>query len=220
MRLKLNRSSIALGAIGLMWVSGAGAEAGRPATRPAHAAVQSEKLLQLPARDSEGHMRWKSYEQMHDFFVTGFINSEGFGLSRMPTPRQMARRSTLYLDGTDFRIGGVQLLSTPEGEKPFVYDTKGDATMRSISKADRRGLHAFEADAVAQLKAGKDAVMEVDHGLPVVIGAVRAGDECVNCHQVKKGDMLGAFVYPLIPVEELQTGLTKPTTQPSKALKK
>ena len=217
---RIRFSSVALGAMGLMCAAIAAAQADRPATRPAHETVNSEKLVQLPTRDSEGHMRWKSYEQMHDYFVTGFINSDGFGLSRMPTPRQMARRSTLYFDGVDFRIGYVQLLSTPQGEKPFVYETKTDVTMRSISDAGRRDLRAYETDAVGQLKSGRDAVMTMDHEQPVVIGAVRAGEECVSCHQVKKGDMLGAFVYPLVPVEEVQAQRAMPTSRPSKASKK
>ena len=217
MRVKLRSSSIALGAIGLMWVAGAGAGVDRPATRPAHEAVHSEKLIQFPTRDAEGHMRWKSFEQMHEYFVTGFISSDGFGLARMPTPRQMARRSTLYFDGVDFRIGNVQLLSTPAEEKPFIYETKSDVTMKAISDAGRRDLRACETDAVAQLKAGRDAVMTMDHGQPVVIGALRAGDECASCHQVKKGEMLGAFVYPLVPVEDVQAQRLMPTSRPSKA---
>jgi hypothetical protein len=35
-----------------------------------------------------------------------------------------------------------------------------------------------------------------------VVGPIRAGDECLGCHKNKRaGDMLGAFVYSLQPMQ-------------------
>jgi hypothetical protein len=149
-------------------------------------------------------MEWKDYDQMHDYFVEGFVNSPGFGRSRMVTPRDLARLSTLYIEGVSYAIGEIQLISTREEAEPFVYDTRGDATMRATRDAGHRPLKAPEANAIKQLKAGKDAVLVANGSRPMIVGAVRANESCLDCHQAKKGDLLGAFTYPLNPVDEPQ----------------
>jgi hypothetical protein len=59
----------------------------------------------------------------------------------------------------------------------------------------------WERQAVRDLDNSQRLIVEkrADRGLRVV-GAIRAGDECLGCHKDKHaGDMLGAFVYTLVP---------------------
>ena len=189
--------------------------ASSPSTQPSPTHNPAPRVSGLPAWDQAGHRRWKDYQQMHAYFVEGFINTEGEGLGRMPTPRSMARFSTLYIDGVDYRIGNVQLISIPDDANPFVYDTPADASMKSIHRAARRPLLPHEITAVRQLKAGSHAVLVADGTRPVLVGALRATESCLACHEGTKGDLLGAFTYPLVPDQPLFIETLKPTTRPA-----
>ena len=193
-RGRIVRGCFVTGCVALLWSAHGGATT-QPAERMPH-------VVELPQPDENGVRHWRSYEQMHDYFVDGFVNSEGAGLSRMPTPRQMARWSLFYMEGTDYGIGNVQLVSLNKGEKPFAYDTRGDASMKSIHGAKHRSLSQQELRAVGQLNAGRDAVLAGNQDGPLIVGAVRATASCLECHQVKEGEMLGAFVYRLVPREQ------------------
>jgi Protein of unknown function (DUF3365) len=62
-------------------------------------------------------------------------------------------------------------------------------------------MTAWERQALRDLDAGQRLIVEkqADRRLRVV-GAIRAGGECLGCHKDKRaGDMLGAFVYTLVP---------------------
>jgi hypothetical protein len=53
---------------------------------------------------------------------------------------------------------------------------------------------AFERRA---LDAGDDTVTENSANELVMLGALRAATPCMKCHQVERGDLLGAFSYVL-----------------------
>lgn len=166
-----------------------------PATRPSDPLPEMKDALD--GRDQP--RQWKNFTQMHDYFVDGFVNTEGRGLSRMVTPRQMSRYNTLYVDGVDWHIGNVQLISVGKGRPPFAYDTPADATSKTIKNSPCRPLSDGEAAALDALKSGKQAVMVSNHDRPLLVGAVRAASSCLKCHDdAKVGDLLGAFTYPLL----------------------
>ena len=145
-------------AVGVVWAGLAGAQSkeGGPATQLGHSRSESEP----PMRDQHGVQQWTDYEQMHAFFIDGFVKTEGAGNDRMITPRKMARSSTLYIEGELFRVGSVHLISTRAEGKSFAYDTQSDASMRSIQHARRRTLQPYEAQAVTQLKSGSEAELQ------------------------------------------------------------
>jgi hypothetical protein len=64
-------------------------------------------------------------------------------------------------------------------------------------------MTTWQKRALHKLDAGQRLIVEKqDKGLRVV-GAIRAGDECLGCHKNKRaGDMLGAFVYSLWPMPD------------------
>jgi hypothetical protein len=176
-----------------------------PATRPFDPLPEMKDSLD--GRDQP--RQWKNYTQMHDYFVNGFVNTEGRGLSRMVTPRDLSRYNTLYVEGIDWHIGNVQLISVPKVGEPFAYDTPADATKKTIKNSPCRPLNDGETTALAALKSGKQAVMVEDRNRSLLVGAVRASESCLKCHDdAKKGDLLGAFTYPLL--EQPVIGLGAP----------
>ena len=184
-----------------------------PATRPTTAPAAHAGDLPAagpPTADLGKDGKWSSYEAMHQYFVNRFVESNGFGFERMMTPRMMARSNVLYMEGEHFRIGTVELISLGGGKDakgadatPFVYKTPHlDAMKMTIgSKAEHRPLKDVEAEALAKLRAGRQSVLAGDNDHPTLVGAVRATSDCLKCHEVKDGELLGAFSYPLVPVK-------------------
>ncbi len=143
--------------------------------------------------------------RMHDDFVLAFIDSEGFGQSRLPP---MSRVMSRKVDGTNWFVGRLELIGVAKHEPPRVFDSEMAIFHRPNPErppqpraANSRAITAWERQALRNLDAGQRLIVEKqDMGLRVV-GAIRAGDECLGCHKKKRaGDMLGAFVYSLWPI--------------------
>ena len=64
---------------------------------------------------------------MHQYFVNRFVESNGFGLERMITPRILARSNVLYMEGQHFRIGTVELISLGGGKDAKDAGAGGEA---------------------------------------------------------------------------------------------
>jgi hypothetical protein len=95
-------------------------------------------------------------------------------------------------------------------EHPFRH-AKTNSNVRELFQA--RAMSALETNAVASLRKGKELVVTTitvnaanapaRHAAPdlLVVGALRAGETCANCHGCAKGTLLGAFTYTLKPFE-------------------
>ena len=59
----------------------------------------------------------------------------------------------------------------------------------------KRAADLFEAYAIQQLKKGDALVRWERPEFMRAVGAVRAEATCLKCHEVKQGDLLGAFTY-------------------------
>jgi hypothetical protein len=184
-----------------------GKPAGAPATRPAFA--------------GNGKDEWESYQAMHALFLDHFIRSEGFGLRRVIRIQDEPRLKRLYADGVRYMVGRVELISLNDGKEPFVYQAPEYGPMKNALKdARREPLAEGEADALTQIKDGKDVVLMGPADKRELVGAVRATADCMKCHSVKEGTLLGAFRYPLrrevIPVEPVQTQTRQQSVQRAK----
>ena len=141
--MSFQRSTILLfGALSAAFASAAVPPATRPsATQPSATQPTQVKALKVhafnePVPGAENG-KWKSYAAMHNYFVEGFVNTEGFGFGRMMTPRQAARSNVLYVEGETYRIGTVNLISlgdAPEKGKPaapYAYEAKNGDPAKS-----------------------------------------------------------------------------------------
>lgn len=143
---------------------------------------------------------WSSFEQMHGFYVNAFVESEGFGLRRMITFDDPLMRS-LVVNGKPYRVQRLELISLNEGARPFAYvNGFGNPVRNGIAHAEQRKLTRFEQSSVDKLQAGRTVVYNGDEERPVLVGAMRAGNGCLECHSVRKGEVIGCFSYELVPV--------------------
>ncbi len=60
-----------------------------------------------------------------------------------------------------------------------------------------RPLSEFEGRGLGALRAGEDVMTEATTNHIRMLGALRASAQCLDCHQVRRGDLLGAFSYDL-----------------------
>ncbi len=97
-------------------------------------------------------------------------------------------------------IRRLELVSLLRFDTPQVYVLDHLPRMDQLSAEDvpTRELDAFESAALKQLWFQEDLVMEEsDDGTVRMMGALRAAEQCLECHTVQRGDLLGAFSYEL-----------------------
>src|SRR5262249_12600424 len=70
--------------------------------------------------------------------------------------------------------------------------------MDELRDAPTRPLRPFEKQALAALYEGEELRTETTTNRISMLGAIRALKACLACHQVERGDRLGAFSYTLL----------------------
>ncbi|HEX4999943.1 MAG TPA: hypothetical protein VFY29_17110 [Terriglobia bacterium] len=154
--------------------------------------------------------RWTSELTMHDYFIDQFLESPGFGDSRMVMPRMTILDSMRLIIGCESYVKGrspdpgvyklekIALIGIAKHSSPVVFVSRFHGLP---SGSPTRPLTAFEQKALAGLRIGETMVSQTDEkGNAVAIGAVQARKECLGCHETYKvGDLLGAFSYGLVP---------------------
>src|SRR5439155_21153129 len=77
------------------------------------------------------------------------------------------------------------------------HDTMREKPVATSKNTPTRKLDEFETRALAELREGNDVVLESSAPEMHVVGAIRAREQCLECHKTKAGDLLGAFSYTL-----------------------
>lgn len=144
--------------------------------------------------------------RMHDDFVLAFVDSEGFGRTRL-TPMQRLRNTYRTGGATPMWVERLELIGIAKHDPPQVFSAGFDAFQhpetggpRPPRRQDRR-LSADERAALRALEAGERLVVRTEADGLRVVGPISAGGECLGCHRgARAGDMLGALVYTLRPL--------------------
>lgn len=153
-----------------------------------------------------------SMEETHRAFIKRFLDAPGFGVRRVLLPEYYRPAPPVQWDNQTFVVTPPQLIGLEEHEQAVAYVLpagsflKADLTNRVLrSSVKTRALDAFEAEALAALRAGQELVLKRD--LPAAtnqtalraLGAIRAGTACLECHGGGEGKLLGAFSYTFAP---------------------
>ena len=75
--------------------------------------------------------------------------------------------------------------------------------MQELSDKATRPLTELEIKGLEQLRAGEDLHVQAQLNTIRMVGALRARKQCIECHQVERGEVLGAFSYELRRVPPL-----------------
>ncbi len=91
----------------------------------------------------------------------------------------------------------LELVSLLKHGRPSVYVTSALPRMADPQSAPTRPLIPFEEKGLKALKAGDDLATESSGDRIRMVGSLRAGKQCLECHEVKRGELLGAFSWEL-----------------------
>ena len=77
--------------------------------------------------------------------------------------------------------------------------------MEQLDGVPTRMLDDFEFLSLGGLFGGEDLVVKATTNRIRMLGGLRAKEQCLECHSVKKGELLGAFSYELLRKPKLST---------------
>ncbi len=97
----------------------------------------------------------------------------------------------------DWLISRLDLVSLRKFAAPRVYLSEHLPRMDELRNAKTRPVDDFEQRALHQLHEGEDIVLDQQLNTIRMVGAVRAAKQCLDCHSVRRGELLGAFSYLL-----------------------
>jgi hypothetical protein len=96
-----------------------------------------------------------------------------------------------------FELEKLELIGMLLHETPIAYATNSLPNMEMIVAGviPTRELTLFESRSLERLTGGETLVIEANSEVLRMVGALRAIDQCTDCHQVDSGQLLGAFSY-------------------------
>lgn len=97
----------------------------------------------------------------------------------------------------------LELVSLLKHEEPGVYVSQNLPRMEELGDKDLRPLDDFEAAGLERLFDGEHMALDVRTNRILMLGALRAEKRCTQCHQVKRGELLGAFSYELVRAQPI-----------------
>jgi hypothetical protein len=113
---------------------------------------------------------------------------------------------TLSFSGASrWRLVRLELVSLLRHDVPVAYVSEHLPNMDELKDAPTRPLEPFEEAALAQLRTADDVIFEEVPGQVKMLGSLRAASRCVECHAVKRGELLGALTYRLVLDESAST---------------
>lgn len=146
---------------------------------------------------AESHV-WTFWDFLHPTTLGAVLGKHeftGFRAHSVTYPQSVLFESERY------ELEKLELIGLLLHDGPIVYETDGLPNMESIVDGDiaTRELNVFESESLNKLRDGEAIVIEREGGLLKMVGALRAIEQCNECHQSKSGEMLGAFSYVFRP---------------------
>jgi hypothetical protein len=118
-------------------------------------------------------------------------------MARRRAGKSYSEPDTLPLPGADVLNDETERLDVLKHEEPVAYLSKHLPRMDESRDAPTRPLNPFEKSALVKLQKGDDLQTETTTSQIHMLGSIRALNQCVTCHRVHRGDLLGAFSYTL-----------------------
>jgi hypothetical protein len=146
---------------------------------------------------------------VHDSVTTSFLSADRIGYVR--SREAVAGFESHGLDvndgdwthgpqsGEKWQVVRLELVSILRHEEPCVYIADTLPAMDQLADVPHRALDEFESGALPKLDTEKDVVLTVEERRIRMLGALRAGNTCLECHTGSRGRLLGAFSYEVVP---------------------
>lgn len=132
--------------------------------------VEPVALATAKLTGSDGSGMWNSFEEMHKVYTQAFVDSEGFGMSRILTFDEPGRKS-LFVNGVPHRVAGMELIGLMQ-QQPVAYISNWmNITRNQLNVYEQRNLTEAELAAMTCLQQGGPHVW-----LPPATGSTHASD--------------------------------------------
>jgi hypothetical protein len=183
--------------------------------RPEHADLPARQIVRLPIGNvplSESAMG-ENLARLHrlaryDFLTAeriGYVRSreevagfEAHGFSMLAEQLAQMNGNAAAVPIGAWELTRLELVSLLRHDAPRVYIAEALPLMDELGDVPHRALDEFEADALPSLRYQQDVVVDQRPERIAMLGAIRAGSDCLQCHEGARGDLLGAFSYELV----------------------
>jgi hypothetical protein len=149
--------------------------------QPLLASLHDAGLNDLFDRDRMGYVRDKEH-------VAGF---QSHRFTQMPKP---AHDSELR-----WTLVRLELIGLLKYDRPKAYVSENLPRLDELGEAATRELDDFELSALERLQTDEDLVIDEAPQRIRMLGSLRAGKQCLDCHSVPRGQLLGALSYEIVP---------------------
>lgn len=142
------------------------------------------------------------FGKLHLDSLLDFVNQGHFGYIRDRTQvagfvphrfREMPRMPS----GTAWQLDTLELISLLKHAEPVAYVSRELPRMDKLRDAPVRPLTEHERAMLDGLRRGEDLQVRSISDRLRMLGAIRAAEQCLRCHEVERGTLLGAFSYKL-----------------------
>ncbi|HTU26434.1 MAG TPA: hypothetical protein VMF30_13595, partial [Pirellulales bacterium] len=93
----------------------------------------------------------------------------------------------------------LELIGLLKYDRPKAYVTENLPRLDELGEAATRDVDDFEQAALTRLQTDQDVVIDESPTEIRMVGSLRAGNDCLECHSVRRGELIGALTYRLIP---------------------
>ncbi len=144
--------------------------------------------------------------RLHEVSRNDFLDPNGFGAEIEPERIAGFVEHAMHFsprDGLEDRdawtMERLELVSLLKFDEPRVYVLDHLPRMDQLSGDDvpTRVLDEFEEESLEKLRSDEDLVVREQDGVHRMLGSLRAAKQCLECHSVERGELLGAFSYVL-----------------------
>lgn len=177
--------------------------------------------------DVAGGRRLPSIEALSQFHLSGqlnFVNANSVGLvrdrehvagflphqfrslpelvdaeqlKRVPRGVDKAPAEQPKEPGERWLVRRLELVSLLRHEEPVAYLAERLPSMKELRGSKTRALTPQEKQSLKLLEDGENLVIASTTNRIVMLGAIRAGRSCQQCHHTERGALLGSFTYEL-----------------------
>lgn len=162
--------------------------------------IESDLQLAVPTRGALLQFHDSESGRFADSNLSGWVvkRQQAVGFVSHRFLSQIAPIKTPEADLV-WSIVRLELVSLLKHQEARVYISKELPQLERLKDVPTRPLNDFEEQALAKLWHDEDVVIAEEQRNIRMLGSLRAQKECIQCHSVKHGQLLGAFSYELGP---------------------
>ena len=147
-------------------------------------------------------LHWAGLEDFLDVGRIGYVQDRDHVAGFLSHRFERIPKPELESGTNQWDISRLDLISILKHDDPKAYVSEHLPRMDELLDAPVRDLNDFEATALARLRSQEDLVIDDRRDRIRMVGSLRAGNDCLQCHQASRGELLGALSYELAPVLE------------------